>query len=296
MITVSGKELYLWRKQALDLAIANSVAISEVDWLLQAITNLSSLSLSLESFQNQKQILSSKSLLQLSELWQKRIQERQPVQYLVETVFWRHFQLKVTPSVLIPRPETELIIDIASQAAQINTIANGEHWVDLGTGSGAIALGLATSFPQANIHAVDCSQEALLVAQENAANLGLKPKICFYQGSWWNPLHFLQGKVRGMVSNPPYIPTQQVSQLQPEVANHEPHLALDGGQDGLDDIRHLVQVAPDYLVPGGIWLIEMMLGQSRAVVEMLEQRREYYDLEIFSDLGGIERFALAYRR
>jgi release factor glutamine methyltransferase len=296
LITVSGKELYLWRKQALASAIANNIAISEVDWLLQAITDLSSLSLRLESFQNQKQILISKSLLQLSELWQKRIQERKPVQYLVETVFWRHFQLKVTPAVLIPRPETELIIDIASQAAQVNTIANGEHWVDLGTGSGAIAFGLTTSFPQAKIHAVDYSQEALLVAQENAANLGLEPRICFYQGSWWNPLHFLQGKVRGMVSNPPYIPTHQVSQLQPEVANHEPHLALDGGQDGLDDIRHLVQVAPDYLVSGGIWLIEMMVGQSDAVVKMLEQHGEYYDLEIFSDLAGIERFVLAYRR
>jgi release factor glutamine methyltransferase len=231
----------------------------------------------------------------LSELWQKRIKQRQPVQYLVETVFWRHFQLKVTPAVLIPRPETELIIDIALQATQVDILANKAHWVDLGTGSGAIAFGLATSFPQAKIHAVDCSQEALLVAQENAANLGLDRRICFYQGSWWNPLHFLQGKVQGMVSNPPYIPTHQISQLQLEVTKHEPHLALDGGQDGLDDIRHLVQVAPDYLVSGGIWLIEMMVGQSDAVVEMLEQHGEYYDIEIFSDLGGIERFALAYR-
>ena len=304
MNIISGAKLYSWYQQAKKSAIANDIDPDEVDWLLQVITNLSNLSIRIGSYANQSCIVSQKPLEKIEELWQRRLQERVPVQYLVNTVFWRRFQLQVTPAVLIPRPETELIIDIAIEAAskhKNSIIADGkqhdvkQHWVDLGTGSGAIALGLASSFPQATIHAVDYSPEALNVAQENAEQLNLNQNICFYQGSWWQPLEFLQGKVRGMVSNPPYIPTSQISLLQPEVANHEPHLALDGGIDGLNDIRHLVQVAPNYLISGGIWLIEIMAGQHHAVVKLLEQQEKYYDIKIFPDLSGIERFVLAHR-
>ncbi|WP_019508320.1 peptide chain release factor N(5)-glutamine methyltransferase [Pleurocapsa sp. PCC 7319] len=300
MNSISGAKLYSWYQQAKQSALANNIDPDEVDWLLQVITNLSNLSIRLGSYANQSFIVSQRPLWKIEELWQRRLQERVPVQYLVNTVFWRRFQLRVTPAVLIPRPETELIIDIAIEAAGQNKnslIADvKQHWVDLGTGSGAIALGLASSLPQATIHAVDYSPEALGVAQENAEQLNLNQNICFYQGSWWQPLEFLQGQVRGMVSNPPYIPTSQISQLQPEVANHEPHLALDGGIDGLNDIRHLVQVAPHYLISGGIWLIEIMAGQHHAVVKLLEQQEKYYDIKIFPDLSGIERFVLAHRR
>jgi Methylase of polypeptide chain release factors len=110
--------------------------------------------------------------------------------------------------------------------------------VDLGTGSGAIAIGLASALTNATIHAVDCSSEALAVARQNADNLGFAKRVNFYQGSWWEPLAFLKGRVSGMVSNPPYIPSSTVLTLQPEVLKHEPHLALDGGLDGLDCIRH----------------------------------------------------------
>ncbi|GAB4530875.1 MAG: peptide chain release factor N(5)-glutamine methyltransferase [Pleurocapsa sp.] len=296
-VAVSGQELALWRKQALDSAIASKISIQEVDWLLREVTELDNLSLRLESFKNSSQIILSKSLEELSQLWQQRLQEHLPVQYLLNTVYWRNFKLKVTSAVLIPRPETELIIDIALQAAQNQQLTiTEEHWADLGTGSGAIALGLATSMPQATIHAVDYSPQALNVAQENALNLGLQERINFYQGNWWSPLDSLRGKVRGMISNPPYIPSAEVLQLQPEVTRHEPHLALDGGKDGLDDIRHLVEVAPDYLISGGIWLIEMMAGQSQTVKQLLENQGEYEEITIFFDLAGIERFALAYRR
>ena len=292
--TISGHELYLWRKQAIDSAIANQTSSQEVDWLLQEVAGLDSLSLRLQSFRHQQQILLTKSLPELTRLWQQRLQQHLPVQYLLETVFWRHFKLKVAPGVLIPRPETELIVDIALDAAKIiqNPI---DCWVDLGTGSGAIALGLAANFPAATIYAVDCSELALSIARANAQKLNLETKINFYQGDWWSPLDFLKGKVGGMVSNPPYIPTSQVSQLQPEVSKHEPHLALDGGKDGLDYIRHLVRVAPDYLAPGGIWLVEMMAGQSEVVAQMLREQGKYQNIQILSDLAGIERFALAYR-
>jgi release factor glutamine methyltransferase len=98
-----------------------------------------------------------------------------------------------------------------------------------------------------------------------------------------------------MIANPPYIPSAIVPTLQPEVAWHEPHLALDGGNDGLDSIRHLITTAPEYLLPGGIWLIEMMVGQARIVSELLQAQGSYNNVQIFRDLAGIERFALAYR-
>ena len=288
--SISGKELYRWYQQAKKEAIANNIQPDEVDWLLQTVTNLDSLSLRLGTFKERSQIESDRSLSNLIQLWQQRLHERLPVQYLVETVFWRRFQLKVNPAVLIPRPETELIIDIARE----NIITREQHWVDLGTGSGAIALGLAEIFPQATIHAVDISSDALKVARENAINLKLQ-NICFYQGSWWNPLNSLKGKVAGMISNPPYIPTAEIDLLQPEVA-HEPRLALDGGNDGLDDIRCLVKDAPQYLVSGGIWLVELMMGQANMVAKLLEQQGEYYKIKIYQDLNGIERFVFAYRR
>jgi release factor glutamine methyltransferase len=290
--SISGQDLYLWYQQAKQTAIANQLDPREVDWLVQTITGLDSLSWRFGTWQHQPQIASQKSLSELHQLWQQRLQERLPVQYLVETVFWRRFQLKVTPAVLIPRPETELIIDLALAH---NLITDGDQqWVDLGTGSGAIALGLADVFPTATIHAVDVSDEALKIAQENAVRLNLN-NIHFYQGNWWSPLSFLQGKVTGMVSNPPYIPSAQIPQLQPEVARHEPRLALDGGDDGLADIRYLIKTAPQYLVSGGMWLIELMAGQADTVVELLKQQGEYYDLNIFPDLAEIDRFVLAYR-
>ncbi|MBE9166870.1 peptide chain release factor N(5)-glutamine methyltransferase [Pleurocapsales cyanobacterium LEGE 06147] len=291
---VSGRELYLWREQAKQAAIAAQVSPAEVDWLLRELAGLDSLALRLELFSTQEQVPLTQSFSQLKDLWQQRIEQRLPVQYLAGTTPWRHFRLKVSPAVLIPRPETELIIDIARQA--VGEELQAGHWVDLGTGSGAIALGLAENFPQGTVHGVDVSAVALAVARENAVNLGLRAKIHFYQGNWWSPLAHLKGKVSGMVANPPYIPTADIQQLQPEVVRHEPHLALDGGTDGLKHIRHLIEVSTEYLRPGGIWLIEMMAGQGAIITQMLQNQGNYHKIQLLPDLAGIERFTLAYRR
>jgi release factor glutamine methyltransferase len=297
-MNVSGLELWQWRQQAVAEAIAADVSPTELDWLLQEIAGLDSLSLRLESYKHQPQIQLQLPLAQLDELWQKRLQERLPVQYIAQTTPWREFKLSVSPDVLIPRPETEILIDLAAEAAKNSFVADLEwgHWVDLGTGSGAIAIGLASVFPAAKIHAVDLSSSALTIAQNNAQNLGYGDRIQFYLGSWWEPLALLQGQVSGMVSNPPYIPSSLVLQLQPEVANHEPRSALDGGEDGLDCIRHLIATAPNYLRSGGVWLVEMMAGQADTVAELLRQQGSYIEIKIYSDLAGVERFALAYRQ
>ncbi|MGK7881434.1 MAG: peptide chain release factor N(5)-glutamine methyltransferase [Crocosphaera sp.] len=297
VFSVSGLELAQWYHWAKQEAIAAEISPSEVDWLLQAVTSLDSLSLRLGLFKERSQIPLKYSLSELTQLWQRRVKQRVPLQYLVGITPWRRFSLKVSPDVLIPRPETELIIDFAVHAAKQspNPDLIFGHWVDLGTGSGAIGLGLGDSFPEATIHAVDTSSKALTIAQENALKEGFSSRINFYQGSWWSPLQQLKGQVSAMVSNPPYIPTGLLSQLQPEVKEHEPILALDGGNEGLEAINHLIDTSPDYLVSGGIFLVEMMAGQGEQVKRLLEASGHYQSIQILPDLAGIGRFALAYR-
>jgi release factor glutamine methyltransferase len=295
-LLISGQELAEWRDRAREKAIASKIDPIEVDWLLQEVAGVDRISLRLGSFKERAQSL-KQPLSVLNKLWQKRLQERVPVQYLAGVSHWRHFSLKVAPGVLIPRPETELIIDIvlgAIAASEID-LTQGD-WIDLGTGSGAIALGLAEALPKATIHAVDVSSQALAIARENAIALGLEPRIKFALGSWWSPLEHLKGKASGMVSNPPYIPSFAIANLQPEVAKHEPHLALDGGSDGLACIRYLVETASDYLISGGIWLVEMMAGQGDRVVQLLEAKGCYEKIQLVRDLAGLDRFVLAYRR
>ena len=132
------------------------------------------------------------------------------------------------------------------------------------------------------------------MAQENASLCHLDKRIVFHLGSWWKPLESLKGSISGMISNPPYIPTQMLTRLQPEVIGHEPSQALDGGEDGLEAIRYLAMTAPDYLEVGGVWLIEIMAGQGKAVKEILTQDGRYRNISIILDFAAIDRFVLAY--
>jgi release factor glutamine methyltransferase len=290
-MNISGQDLDHWRTQAQQQAIAAQIPPSEVDWLLQA-AGLDRLSLRLGSFKDQILTLNY-SLPALDQLWQMRVHTRSPLQYLVGETHWRNFILTVSPAVLIPRPETEELIDIAVAAARSNPALATGHWADLGTGSGAIGLALADALPQAKIHAVDLSEAALAIAQQNADRLGLS--VQFHHGEWLQPLEVLKGHLSAMISNPPYIPRSQIAELQPEVAHHEPQLALDGGEDGLDCIRHLVDTAPDYLHSGGIWLVELMAGQAETVVQLLMAQGHYQSIQIHLDLNKIERFVFATR-
>jgi release factor glutamine methyltransferase len=290
---ITGRELWAWRRWARSIATEREINEREIDWLLQSVANLDRLTLRLESIPADRSIPISMSLDRLSVLWRDRVENCQPVQYLLGTAFWRDFELVVSPAVLIPRPETESIIDIA--VANATSEQQRGIWVDLGTGSGAIAIGLARELPAAQIYAVDYSEAALEIARLNAQKLGVSDRIDFSHGNWWSSLTHLQGRVAGMLSNPPYIPSEEVLQLQPEVVRHEPHLALDGGTDGLAAIRILVDTAPRYLQPGGIWAIEMMAGQGSAVVDLLVTQGSYTDLEIIDDLAGLDRFVIARR-
>ncbi len=313
---ISGEELWQWcsqiRQQYLACNSADSLAWlefnTEMAYLLETVAGLDRLSLRLQTYRQLPEIHLTKSLAELNQLWRDRWQKRVPLQYLLGVATWRNFLLQVSPAVLIPRPETEEIIDLALHSIAQNLIEQPQHWADLGTGSGAIALGLATAFPNATVHAVDCSPEALAIAQANVQQYGCgglsaqkdleqihSERIYLYQGQWFSPLSLLKGKLTGVVANPPYIPTEMISELQPEVANHEPHLALDGGQDGLESIREIIATAPDYLVSNGLLLLEIMIGQASTVVNLLQQQTNYCNIQVHTDLSGVERFILADR-
>ena len=293
---ITGAELYSWQQQAKQLTQKNTIDNSEVDWLLREFTPLSNLSLKLGDYREQQAVSSKISLATLTEKWNQRLYQRVPVQYLAGKTPWRNFSLTVTPDVLIPRPETELIIDIAQKLAeqhpQKEQLSNG-HWADIGTGSGAIALGLANQFPNAVIHAVDISEKAVAIAHLNAQQNNLAGRINFYHGNWLMPLSHLQSQLHAIVSNPPYIPTSIVRTLQPEVNRHEPHLALDGGADGLDSIRILIKAGTTYLQANGIWIVELMTGQAEAIETLLKAQNSYTHIQIHQDLSGIQRFISA---
>jgi len=290
--SISGQELSQWRQQAIADLEQAQLSPKEVDIFLQAVTDLDTLSLRLQSFREREKIPLSYSWSEITKRWQKRLQARVPLQYLLESVVWRNFTLKVSPEVLIPRPETELLIDIVGETVRGD---DGGIWVDMGTGSGAIAIGLASILTKAEIYATDYSQTALAIAKENIIKTGFADRIILKQGSWWTPLEKWKGQIRGMLSNPPYIPSAEILDLQIEVREHEPRLALDGGEDGLTALRYLVATAPDYLRSGGLWLVEMRAGQGEKVVQMLENQGNYRQIQIINDLAGFDRFVLAER-
>ncbi|MEB3291193.1 MAG: peptide chain release factor N(5)-glutamine methyltransferase [Leptolyngbya sp.] len=297
-VWVSGIALAQWRSQAQAAARAAGIDALEVDWLLRAISDVDSLTLRFTLSQRDRVALQI-SLADLDQRWQQRLQHRVPVQYLVGEAPWRQFSLRVSPAVLIPRPETELMIDLAMDAVERSphreALATG-LWVDLGTGSGAIALGLAAAFPKAQILAVDQSAEAIAIAQENLQRYGMAHRITLHHGSWFQPLAAYRGQISAVIANPPYIPSEVLPTLQPEVIHHEPITALDGGHDGLADLRLLAHQAPDYLKPGGLWLVEMMAGQGASVSTLLSQTGSYRDIQVIEDLAGLDRFTLAFRR
>ncbi len=293
---VSGQAIHQWRAWAIQLAQSNNIEAFEVDWLLQGVTPLTSTALRLDTYFSQTGIPIRFSFEELTERWQQRVISRVPVQYLVGETPWRDLVITVTPDVLIPRPETELIIDIALDLARQSPIAEQllvGRWADLGTGSGVIALALARQLPTATIYATDISNEALKVAQSNAKRNHLSHRVTFKQGSWLTPLDPLKGNLAAIVSNPPYIPSKTVLTLQPEVTHHEPHLALDGGFKGLDALDYLVSNSASYLRPGGLFLCELMKGQAETVADLISDQGDYAQIAIHQDLSGLQRFVSA---
>jgi release factor glutamine methyltransferase len=224
------------------------------------------------------------------ELVRQRI-EGCPVAYLVGRKEFFSLELEVSPAVLIPRPDSEVVVVEFLQLAKLMTLPSV---VDIGTGSGNLAVSIAKQHKGAQVTAVDLSPEALAVAQRNAAKHGLADRVRFVQGDLFAPLGDERFDV--VVSNPPYIPTADIAGLAPGVRNYEPHLALDGGADGFAVFDRLIEGAEQHLNPGGHLLVEIGSPQEGPARERLEARPAFELAETLHDGAGLPRVLKAQRR
>jgi release factor glutamine methyltransferase len=224
------------------------------------------------------------------ELIQQRA-ARRPLQHLLGVqAFWRH-EFLVTPDVLIPRPETELLVEAALEGVEA---VGRPVIVDVGTGSGCIALSLAAERPEAVVQATDISAAALRVAEENARRLGLQGRVVFHRGDLLAPVRPLFGRIDLVVSNPPYVAAAELSGLMPEVRDHEPRLALLPPDGPAAFYARLFGEARETLRPGGLVMVELGRGLDQVVSEVAERAGLEVE-QVLPDLQSIPRVLVARR-
>jgi release factor glutamine methyltransferase len=205
---------------------------------------------------------------------------REPLQYILGTQEFMGLEFDVTPAVLIPRLDTEVLVEEALQRANPSA-----RILDIGVGSGCITVALAKTLPQADVWGVEESPETLALAARNIEKHGVK--VTLFEGSLFEP--FAGQRFDLIVSNPPHIPTADMEYLQPEVRDFEPRGALDGGADGLDFYRLIIPAAREHLADGGWLLFEIGIGQAEPVLEMFKKTGSFDDLFTTKDHAGIER-------
>lgn len=221
----------------------------------------------------------------------KRRAQAEPVAYLIGRKEFYSLDFHVNSSVLIPRPETEtLVMELIERARAMNA----PRILDLGTGSGCIAITTAVHLPTADVTAVDISPEALQVAGGNAEQHKVSERVHFRQGDLYAPLS-PEEQFDFIVSNPPYIPQSEMAELMADVRKHEPALALDGGAEGLEVITRLVGGASSRITPGGWILLEIDPPQSAAVQQMLSQSSDFEKIQPIKDLAGEHRVIVGQR-
>ena len=218
-----------------------------------------------------------------------------PLQYLVGSQEFYGREFRVSPHVLIPRPETECLVEAVLERADALWQTAGPSVVDVGCGSGAIAITLAKERSSWDVTAIDLSKDALRTARDNAARHKVERRIRFLQGDLLTPLVERKERVDIVVSNPPYIPSRDLETLAVEVREHEPRLALDGGEDGLNLYRRLAAMLKDVVKrPKGIVALEVGAGQSREVASLLHQSLPHGKIDVVKDLAGIDRVVVLY--
>ncbi len=215
-----------------------------------------------------------------------------PLKYLVGHCEFMSIDFIVTPAVLIPRPETELLVEKALELA--GAVADPKI-ADIGTGCGNIAISLAANSPRAALWATDISPEALEIARKNAARIGVSDRITFLLGDLYRPLleAGLGGQLDVVCSNPPYVSDGQWDRLSAEIRDHEPEIALKAGPDGLKYLNPLIEGAPELLTPGGWLLLEIGDDQAAAVRGAVAQRGGLEDCVIYRDYRGRDRLLAA---
>ena len=251
-----------------DILIAHSLGIKRLDIYLDLDRPLT-----------EAQLTDLRSLV-------KRRASREPLQYIIGNTEFYGLTLKVDPRALIPRHETEELIELIVERLK----APPKRILDLGTGSGAIALALASRYSDAEVTATDQSEEAITLAKENALALNLSSRVTFIKGNWFEPLN--EGaRFDLIVSNPPYLTEAEMQTAEPEVIDHEPHSALASGQEGLDDLGLLFKSVPKYLAEGGLLALETGIGQADAIKAMASKVSLHG--QSAEDLSGRLRFFFA---
>jgi len=257
----------------------------QVELLLSHVLKLPRMRLYLEF----ERVLSGAELEVLRALIQRR-GGREPLQHLLGSVSFCGVEIETTRAALIPRPETEQLAELAWNHVA-RECPGAASLVDFGTGTGCLAIAIALHAPAASVHALDISGDALALARRNAARHQLDLRIAFHLGDGLEALPAAT-RVEVIVANPPYIPTADIDALEPEVRDHDPRLALDGGADGLDCFRALARLAPGFLNPGGAFIAEFGDGQAVALRGLFSRAPWRVD-RVARDLSGRERFLIA---
>ncbi len=285
MLRISAKKFLFWKKKQLSKGgDQQSLAV-----LLDCLGGISPSDLNLLKVNPDGNLYLKKNLDFLESVWDDHIVKSCPIQYLCGITFWRDLKLKVSNKVLIPRPETEIIIDIVFKIFRKKS--EKFFFAELGTGTGAISIALALAYPLSKGVATDIDQDALDIATKNYINYSKYSNLRFYPGHWWTPLESFKGKFDLAISNPPYIPKDIYENLPREVKNFEPKIALSGGEDGLKHIREIIQKAPLFLKEKGWLILENHFDQGEKVKKLL-LKNEFTLIEIVNDFSGIGRFTL----
>ena len=285
MLSISVKEILFWKKTQLSKGGDHeSLAL-----LLDSVGGISTSDLNSLSINPEGNLYLKKNLEFLENIWNEHLLNSSPIQYLCGITFWRDLKLKVTNKVLIPRPETELIVDIVFNIFREKS--EKLIFAELGTGSGAISIALALAYPLWDGIATDIDQDALDIAIKNYINCSKQTNLKFYCGYWWTPFESFKGKLDLAISNPPYIPKDTYEKLPKEVKNFEPEIALLGGEDGLKHIREIIQKAPLFLKEKGWLILENHFDQGEKVKQLLITSK-FKSVEIVNDLSGVGRFTI----
>jgi len=285
MLSNSVKEFLFWKKKQLSKGgDKESLAV-----LLDCIGGITTSDLNSISINPKKNLHLKKKLEFLESVWEDHLLNSCPIQYLCGITFWRDLKLKVTNKVLIPRAETELIVDIVFN--KFRKKSEKLFFAELGTGSGAISIALALAYPFSDGVATDIDQDVLEIANKNYINSSKQSNLKFYCGNWWSPLENCKGKLDLAISNPPYIPKNTYEKLPKEVKNFEPKVALLGGEDGLKHIREIIKKAPLFLKENGWLILENHFDQSEKVKQLLIKNK-FTSIKIVKDLSGIGRFTI----
>ena len=285
MFLISAEKFSLWKKKQITKGGDNH----SLNLLIDSLGGLSNIELNLLKIKSEKNLNLKVNLDLIESFWDKHLNTSIPIQYLSGISFWRNIKLEVSNRVLIPRPETELIIDIIS-----GIFKNKEEkitFVDLGTGSGAISIALALANPNWSGIATDIDKSAIEIASRNFKTNSNQSNLKFYNGNWWDPLENFKGEIDFAVANPPYIPQATYEVLPIEVKNFEPKLALLGGKEGLDHINQIIQNAPLYLKKKGWLLIENHFDQGEKVKKLFLKNR-FTSVKVLKDFSGIGRFTI----